>query len=119
MTITHMIPILPARNLDDTQAFYTDKLGFALETRYDTYLIVACDGVELHFTIHATLNPHDNYGQAYVRVTGIDALYAAYAAHNVIHPNGAIKTQAWGMREFAVLDPDHNLLRFGEEVAEA
>jgi hypothetical protein len=27
-----------------------------------------------------------------------------------------LETKPWGMREFSLLDPDHNLLTFGQEI---
>jgi len=33
-----------------------------------------------------------------------------------IHPNGYLETKPWGQREFALLDPDKNLLTFGESI---
>ena len=43
------IPILPAKNFDETAGFY-GKLGFA-DSRYPDYLILtrSADGLELHF----------------------------------------------------------------------
>ena len=35
-----------------------------------------------------------------------------------IHPNGALQNKPWGQKEFALLDPDSNLLTFGQSVAE-
>lgn len=32
-----------------------------------------------------------------------------------VHPNGHLQTKPWGQREFALLDPDNNLLTFGQE----
>jgi hypothetical protein len=31
-----------------------------------------------------------------------------------IHPNGQLALKPWGQREFSLLDPDNNLLTFGE-----
>jgi hypothetical protein len=31
-----------------------------------------------------------------------------------IHPNGPLTIKPWGQKEFSVLDPDNNLLTFGE-----
>ncbi|MDQ1740824.1 MAG: hypothetical protein QOE53_2476 [Pseudonocardiales bacterium] len=45
-----------------------------------------------------------------VEVTGIDELYRHCLAFGVIHPNAPLQDQAWGTREFAILDPDHNLI---------
>ena len=32
----------------------------------------------------------------------------------VVHPNGPLTDQPWGYREFAALDSDGNLIKFGE-----
>jgi hypothetical protein len=34
-----------------------------------------------------------------------------------IHPNGHLKDMPWRQREFALLDPDNNLLTFGQSIA--
>jgi uncharacterized glyoxalase superfamily protein PhnB len=48
-------------------------------------------------------------------VTGVDDLHAVVAPKaNVILP---IKTQFYGMREFAVVDPDGHIITFAERVA--
>jgi hypothetical protein len=31
-----------------------------------------------------------------------------------IHPNGKLQTKPWGQKEFSILDPDNNLLTFGQ-----
>jgi hypothetical protein len=33
-----------------------------------------------------------------------------------IHPNGALQSKPWGEKEFALLDPDNNLLTFGQSI---
>ena len=33
----------------------------------------------------------------------------------VKHPNGPLETKPWGQKEFSILDPDNNLLTFGEK----
>ncbi|GAB1453064.1 hypothetical protein MASR2M47_31200 [Draconibacterium sp.] len=33
-----------------------------------------------------------------------------------IHPNGKLETKPWGQKEFSILDPDNNLLTFGQSV---
>jgi len=32
-----------------------------------------------------------------------------------IHPNGQLQTKPWRQKEFSILDPDKNLLTFGNE----
>ena len=48
-------------------------------------------------------------------VTGIDELYRQCLALGAVHPNGPLTDQPWGSREFAVLDPDHNLITLYEQ----
>lgn len=113
--LTAIIPKLPMRDPVATRAYYVDQLGFTIEGEYDNYLIVERDGVELHFFLYEDLDPRENYGQVYIRVHGIDVLHDMWSAQGVnIHPNGALSDKPWGQREFALLDPDHNLLTFGE-----
>lgn len=113
--LTALIPKLPSRDLQATRAYWVDQLGFTVRGHYPNYLIVERDGLELHFFHHPELDPLSNDGQVYIRVRDIDALYRSLMDRGVaIHPNGALANRPWGQREFALLDPDHNLLTFGE-----
>lgn len=49
-----------------------------------------------------------------MRIEGVDALYAQCLAFGIVHPNATLQTPAWGSREFAVLDPDGNLVTFAQ-----
>ena len=51
----------------------------------------------------------------YIRVRGVGSLYEQCPT-DVIHPNGTLRTHDYGMREFAVIDLDGNLLTFGEPI---
>jgi hypothetical protein len=33
-----------------------------------------------------------------------------------MHPNGYLETKPWGQKEFSLLDPDNNLLTFGQSI---
>jgi len=115
--LTAVIPKLPSRDLQATLAYYVDQLGFTASGHYPDYLLVERDGLELHFFRHGELDPLTNDGQVYIRTKAIDTLYRSLVDRGVaIHPNGALRTKPWGQREFALLDPDHNLLTFGEAV---
>jgi catechol 2,3-dioxygenase-like lactoylglutathione lyase family enzyme len=109
------IPVLASLNMDETVAFYT-RLGFTVLSRYDAYLIIRRDAVTLHFWACTDRHIAENTS-CYVDVTGVDALYAQYEPHGVIHPNGKLADQPWGMREFSILDVHGNLIRFGEQRA--
>lgn len=113
--LTAIHPKLPMRNKAATKAFYLQQLGFSELADYGDYLLLAKDEIELHFFEYKDLQPHLNYGQVYIRCHGIDAFYKKLLQAQVaIHPNGPLENKPWGQRKFALLDPDHNLLTFGE-----
>ena len=112
-------PKLPMRNKAITEDFYINKLGFqsVSDADFDGYLMVEKDNIEIHFFEFKTLDPIENYGQVYIRTNDIDALYQSFIQQKIdIHPNGSLETKPWGQREFSILDPDHNLLTFGQAV---
>lgn len=117
--MTAICPKLPMRDKSATKAFYIDKLGFEQvgNADFDGYLMLKKDGIEIHFFEFRDLDPLENYGQVYIRTDNIDRLYEAMSASGAeIHPNGHLETKPWGQREFSMLDPDNNLLTFGQSV---
>lgn len=104
------------RNKDLTQAYYL-QLGFSMSADYGDYLIIQKDSIEIHFFSFAELDPQANYGQVYIRTNDIDQLYQTFQENKVaIHPNAPLAEKPWGQKEFALLDPDHNLLTFGQSI---
>ena len=117
--LTAIIPKLPMRNREKTISYYIESLEFKKvgELDYPDYLMIEKNGIEIHFFLFKTLEPKENYGQVYIRTNKITSLYQSFLNRNVpIHPNGALEIKPWGQKEFALLDPDHNLLTFGESV---
>lgn len=115
--LTHICPKLPMRSKAVTKDFYLNHLNFKMLGDFDAYLIVGSDNIEIHFFEFKELNPKDNYGQVYIRTDEIDQLYQSYTSRNIsIHPNGNLQCKPWGQNEFALLDPDHNLLTFGQSI---
>lgn len=107
------------RSKEITRNYYINNLGFVEigEQDYDGYLMVKKDHIEIHFFEFCELDTLENYGQVYIRVEDIESVYKSMVAQNVaIHPNGSLSTKPWGQREFALLDPDNNLLTFGESI---
>lgn len=114
---TDINPKLPMRNKALTKDFYISNLGFKELGDYDDYLIVGKDNIQIHFFGFKQLNPKENYGQVYIRTNDIDKLYQILLDKKVIiHPNGHLETKPWGQKEFAILDPDNNLLTFGQNI---
>lgn len=113
--LTSIVPKLPMRKKDRTLQYYVDLLQFDLRGDFGNYLIVGKDDIEIHFLLFENLNPNKNYGQIYVRTNDIEHLYRNLLERNVeIHPNAPLETKPWGEKEFALLDPDHNLITFGQ-----
>lgn len=107
-------PKLPMRNAEITRKWY-QLLGFHITGNYGDYLIMERDAIEIHFFLHNSLEPETNYGQVYIRCRDIESEYQQFLAKNItIHPSGHLEQKPWGQKEFSLLDPDYNLLTFGE-----
>lgn len=112
------IPILPSRSLNDTLAFY-QRLGFGGHIHsHGNYAILTRGTVELHFFTHSELNPAESFAGCYIRVSDVDSIYQAFAPAELprkgIPRQDALENKPWGMREFALIDPDGNLIRIGQ-----
>ncbi|TSJ46382.1 bleomycin resistance protein [Fluviicola chungangensis] len=115
--LTSIHPKLPMRSKQTTREFY-QKLGFQEFGNVDfpDYLIMEKGGIEIHFFLFKELDPKENYGQVYIRSNDIDLDYLKLSERHTaaIHPNGHLEDKPWGQREFSILDPDNNLLTFGQ-----
>ena len=115
--LTNINPKLPMRNKSVTRDFYVNQLGFQETGDYEGYLMVHKDKIEIHFFEFKELDPKENYGQVYIRTNNIDDVYKSLLDNKTeIHPNGSLQIKPWGQKEFALLDPDHNLLTFGQSL---
>ncbi|MCD9189474.1 MAG: VOC family protein [Pyrinomonadaceae bacterium] len=116
--LTNINPKLPMRNKAATKDFYVNKLGFEqYGGDFDDYLMVEKDHIQIHFFEFNELDPNENYGQIYIRTDDIDGLYNSFQENRVnIHPNAPLQNKPWGQREFSILDPDSNLLTFGQSL---
>lgn len=111
------VPVLASLDLEATQRFYADRLGFQPVSRYPDYAISARDGVQVHFWLTDDVElPKQT--SCRVDVTGIELLYEEMTRAGVVHPNGPLRQQPWGFKEFAVLDGDGGLIKFGERVVD-
>lgn len=115
--LKNIIPKLPMRNKMLTKEYYLNQLSFELLADYGDYILLKKDGIEIHFFEFRSLNPLENYGQVYIRVKEIDHIYKTLLDNSVsIHQNGNLEVKPWGQKEFSLLDPDNNLLTFGEGI---
>jgi len=74
-------PILPARNLDETRAFY-EQLGFVpwFRGRHKDFEIVSRRHLVVHFFAEPGLKPSENNASCYWRVRDADRFYQEFAA---------------------------------------
>ena len=116
--LTDINPKLPMRDKATTKDFYVNKLGFdQFGNDYEGYLMVRKDNIQIHFFEFKELDPKENYGQVYIRSDNIDSLYQSMLDKKLsIHPAGHLQVKPWKQKEFAMLDPDNNLLTFGQSV---
>ena len=116
--LTDINPKLPMRNKQITRYYYL-SLGFEVfgNSDYDEYLMMQKDRIQIHFFLFKELDPKENYGQVYIRTDDIESLYQSFLEKKLsIHPASPLALKPWGQKEFAMLDPDKNLLTFGESV---
>ena len=107
------------RNKRATKDYYINKLGFKEygSVDNDEYLMLQKDHIQIHFFLFKELDPKENYSQIYIRTDNIDSFYQSLIDNKTkIHPNGPLGLKPWGQKEFALLDPDSNLLTFGQAI---
>jgi catechol 2,3-dioxygenase-like lactoylglutathione lyase family enzyme len=115
--LTDINPKLPMRDKKVTREFYSSVLGFKEfgNADFDGYLMMEKDQIQIHFFEFKAIDPKENYGQVYIRTDNIDEFYTLLLERQTeIHPNGKLEIKPWGQKEFSILDPDNNLLTFGQ-----
>ena len=120
--ITAVHPVLMARDVTDSLAFYA-RLGFLEVFRDDphtpTYAAVRRGPVELHLQwadaeqwAHAGDRPVYRFVTADVDAFHAEALAAGALDHQTDGPYTKPAHTPWGTREFHVRDPGANILQF-------
>src|SRR5215510_9574334 len=126
---TSVTPNLLVRDVARSTAFYRDVLGFTMgETVPDKepFVFVWMKHGEVSVFLNdikaaehdyppATKLPPGGTAALFFVITDVDGYHAKVAPNaNVIMP---LKTQFYGMREFAVTDPDGHIITFAERVS--
>ena len=115
--IDHVVPILCVKDMTRSISFYR-LLGFSAE-RYrggDSYAFLNRDQWQLHLAQSDMLPVGENPGNGvYFYLAPGTALQAEFrtAGASIQSP---LAPREWKMLEFVVVDPDSNLLRFGEYI---
>jgi catechol 2,3-dioxygenase-like lactoylglutathione lyase family enzyme len=105
------IPILHSTDLDRTVTFYRSA-GMQEIARYEGYLLMGLQGVELHFT---TEPGAAGAGQAFVLVPDAARLWKQLKSLGA-RGLGPVGDREHGLREFVVTDPDGNRIRVGSPI---
>jgi len=110
-------PVVPVLDLDAALERYR-RLGFVVEpyTGGERYGFVDRDGVSLHLTEWAEHDPNRTGAHVYMYVSDADAVRAEWAASGVEGRLTEPFETAYGLREFAYVDPDGTLHRVGSLV---
>ena len=110
MDVEHAaVAIIPCNDLDASQAFY-ERLGFELSSDYPAqgYRILRdAGGASIHLSRSPPgwVVPERNAYGLYVYSAQVDMLADAFGCTAASKP--------WGLREFAVSDPNGTLVRVG------
>lgn len=116
MSAHHVVAIVPAANLDASEAFYR-RIGFTVESDYGNYRILA-DGKGWHLHLNHVpgwpRNIEENPLGLYLYVEDVDAV--AERVRDLIIEPGSPNRKPWGTYEFAVSDPSGLLVRVGRIV---
>lgn len=126
------IPVLPIRNTGRALQFYSERLGFRIVHCDSGYAVAARDQIEIHlwaatdetWKARDRSNPLISGSETFlagtascrINVTQIEALYNTYREAKLVHPNGHLSDKPYGLREFAVLDLDGNLITFFQKI---
>jgi catechol 2,3-dioxygenase-like lactoylglutathione lyase family enzyme len=110
------IPVLASLDIRRSVDFFASKLGFTvIYAVQGEYGVVSRGALIIHFW--ACDNPDIPAATGCrVHVRNIETLYAHCTGAQIVHPNGPLHTTPWN-REFAILDPDKNLVTFFEPLS--
>lgn len=132
-TLKAAIPVLPVRAISDAARFYAAKMGFRIAYEDDGYALLARDQIEIHLWAATDTAWEQREGgkpvvsgaetflagtaSCRVHADDIDALFESFRGADIIHPNGSLADKPYGLREFAVLDMDGNMITFYQNIA--
>ena len=124
-------PVLGVRNVQGAVDYYTGMLGFecpggvfegVAPGEGGVYAVVRRGEIEIHLQIRRRpLSAPGREGietDTYVFVSGVDALFEEFQAKGVVI-HRAPENSAYGLRDFAIEDPEGHRLVFGEPIGGA
>lgn len=105
------IPIFRVNDLDDSIAYYVERLGFELQWRDDPLASVGRDRTSIMLSKGDQGHPGT---WVWIAARDVDELYDELQVRGA-HLRHRPTNYPWGSRECQVTDPDGHVLRFGSE----
>jgi catechol 2,3-dioxygenase-like lactoylglutathione lyase family enzyme len=127
--MTAAIPALPARDVAKSVGFYRDRLGFVVLHHDGGFAVLGRDDAVLHLWEASDESWRERADWSRPVCSGAESFIAGTAScrietegvaelypscEGIVHPNAALSDTDFGTTEFAVLDPDGNLVSFFE-----
>lgn len=115
MRLESLTPMLQSSDMTRTIAWYRDMLGFECTGLVEgEWSCVERDGVKLMFMMNDHVGaPHATATQ-YFKVDDVDGLWRTLEQR--IAAEWGPEDMSYGVREFAIKDPDGYLLSFGQDL---
>jgi extradiol dioxygenase family protein len=111
--IESIVAQLPVLDFIESRRFYIETLECTMVEEFEDLMILLMDGIELHlWKCDEKLVPENS--SIYVRIPEVDLLFEHYQTK--LYGKIQISNRPWGMREFYIIDPSGNLLKFGAPV---
>jgi uncharacterized glyoxalase superfamily protein PhnB len=115
--VTGHATVLHVNDMPRALAFYRDQLGFTVSFSWQDpprYVCLRLDEAAIHLNSYV---PPEGPSHVAIFCKGIDALYAQLMARGVSITE-PIGDRPYGMRDFAITDPDGHRLAFGQGTSE-
>lgn len=110
-------PVIHVRDLMQSISYYIDVLGFSLDFQYGEYVGLKHNGILLHLS--SSLNPgwkkEPGTGHVCIDCDEVDVYYEGIQSKGAVI-SAPLNNRPYGMRDFAVDDPDGNTLVFGKMI---
>jgi catechol 2,3-dioxygenase-like lactoylglutathione lyase family enzyme len=113
--VKSIIAQLPCLDFEESKRFYIKILICRLVEEFNYLLIFLMDNLEFHLWKCDDKTIPEN-SSIYRHVNEIDKLFWYYKKR--LFGKIQISDRPWGMREFYIVDPSSNLLKFGQKIQE-
>ena len=115
--LSHIVPILPTENIDQTIDFYVQVLGFKNDWSWEENSMVRLkrESVTLIFERNPSAAKKVRGLDFMVFLNGINAFYAE-VQKSKLTLSDKLEDKPWGLREFSIQDNNGIFLRFAESL---